>query len=201
MPAPRETLMFPLSNLTSQLSVPRPRPLTMSNRTLPRAFARSGSSEPRLPSVSSNCGVASGTEPTLPHREAGAMDLVRRLGLDARLIRTRDEERHVRRPRRPAVSASRGFLMMAPTQLWPLVTTGLFSLPGKLRHGDGPRVAAPARWRRRKPRRLRPAPARREALERVASRSSAASTPPTRSVSASPPPFDVRSRWSAGIGA
>src|SRR5258705_7017051 len=63
-----------------------------------------------------------------------AMDLARRLGLDDRLIRTRDEER-----RTFVVHDGRlqplpeGFLMMAPTQLWPLVTTSLFSLDGKLR--------------------------------------------------------------------
>ncbi len=63
-----------------------------------------------------------------------AMDLARRLGLDAALVRTRDEER-----RTFVVHAGRlhplpdGFLMMAPTKLWPLVTTGLFSPSGKLR--------------------------------------------------------------------
>lgn len=63
-----------------------------------------------------------------------AMDLARRLGLTDRLIRTRDEER-----RTFVVHDGRlhplpeGFLMMAPTQLWPLVTTGLFSVAGKVR--------------------------------------------------------------------
>jgi oxygen-dependent protoporphyrinogen oxidase len=63
-----------------------------------------------------------------------AMDLARRLGLDDRLIRTRDEERRtfvVRDGRLHPLPE--GFLMMAPTQLWPLVTTNLFSLAGKLR--------------------------------------------------------------------
>lgn len=63
-----------------------------------------------------------------------AMDLARRLGLADRLIRTRDEER-----RTFVVHAGRlhplpeGFLLMAPTQWWPLVTTPLFTLRGKLR--------------------------------------------------------------------
>jgi len=63
-----------------------------------------------------------------------AMDLAHRLGLDTELVRTRDEER-----RTFVVHAGRlhalpdGFLMMAPTKLWPLVTTGLFSPGGKLR--------------------------------------------------------------------
>ena len=56
-----------------------------------------------------------------------------------------------------------------------------------------------ARWRRRKPRRLRPAPARREALERVAQPLVGGIYTPTRSVSASPPPCRASSRWSAGI--
>lgn len=63
-----------------------------------------------------------------------AMDLARRLGLADRLVRTRDEER-----RTFVVHDGRlhplpdGFLMMAPTRWWPLVTTPLFTLGGKLR--------------------------------------------------------------------
>ncbi len=63
-----------------------------------------------------------------------AMNLAHRLGLADRLIRTRDDER-----RTFVVRAGRlyplpeGFLMMAPTKLWPLVTTRLFTLAGKLR--------------------------------------------------------------------
>jgi protoporphyrinogen/coproporphyrinogen III oxidase len=63
-----------------------------------------------------------------------AMDLARRLGLEDRLVRTRDEQRRtfvVRDGRLHPLPE--GFLMMAPTQLLPLVTTGLFSLQGKLR--------------------------------------------------------------------
>lgn len=63
-----------------------------------------------------------------------AMDLVRRLGLADRLVRTRDEERRTFVVRRGALQPlPEGFLMMAPTQLAPFFTTGLFSLAGKLR--------------------------------------------------------------------
>jgi oxygen-dependent protoporphyrinogen oxidase len=63
-----------------------------------------------------------------------ATALAHRLGLDDRLIRTRDEER-----RTFVVHDGRlhplpeGFLMMAPTQLGSLLGSGLFSLAGKLR--------------------------------------------------------------------
>jgi oxygen-dependent protoporphyrinogen oxidase len=63
-----------------------------------------------------------------------AMDLARRLGLTERLVRTRDDRRRtfvVRDGRLHALPE--GFLMMAPTQLWPIVTSDLFSLGGKLR--------------------------------------------------------------------
>ncbi len=63
-----------------------------------------------------------------------AMDLARRLGLEDRLVRTRDEQRrtYVVRAGRLHVLPD-GFLVMAPTRLWPFVTSSLFSLPGKLR--------------------------------------------------------------------
>ncbi|MBI4514445.1 MAG: protoporphyrinogen oxidase [Deltaproteobacteria bacterium] len=63
-----------------------------------------------------------------------ALQLCERIGLTARLVRTRDENR-----RTYVVHAGRlhplpdGFLLLAPTQFWPLVTTGLFTWPGKLR--------------------------------------------------------------------
>jgi oxygen-dependent protoporphyrinogen oxidase len=63
-----------------------------------------------------------------------ALALCRRLGIEDRLITTRDERR-----RTFVVHAGRlhplpeGFLLLAPTRLWPLVTSGLFSWSGKLR--------------------------------------------------------------------
>jgi oxygen-dependent protoporphyrinogen oxidase len=63
-----------------------------------------------------------------------ALDLCRRLGIEDRLIATRDDQR-----RTFVVHAGRlhplpeGFLLLAPTRLWPLVTSRLFSWRGKLR--------------------------------------------------------------------
>lgn len=63
-----------------------------------------------------------------------AMDLARRLGLEDRLIRTRDEQRRTFIVRGGTLyPLPDGFLMMAPTKLASLVTSGLFSLTGKLR--------------------------------------------------------------------
>jgi oxygen-dependent protoporphyrinogen oxidase len=63
-----------------------------------------------------------------------ALALCRRLGLEDRLITTRDERRRtfvVRDGRLHPLPE--GFLLLAPTRLWPLVTSGLFSWSGKLR--------------------------------------------------------------------
>ena len=63
-----------------------------------------------------------------------ALRLCERIGFTQRLVRTRDENR-----RTCIVHAGRlhalpdGFLLLAPTQLWPLVTTRLFTWPGKAR--------------------------------------------------------------------
>jgi len=63
-----------------------------------------------------------------------ALDLCRRIGLDEQLVATRDLAR-----RTFVVHAGKlhplpdGFLLMAPTRLWPLATSGLFSPLGKLR--------------------------------------------------------------------
>jgi len=63
-----------------------------------------------------------------------ALRLCERLGLTERLVGTREEFR-----RTYVVHDGRlqplpdGFLLLAPTRLWPLVTTPLFSWPGKLR--------------------------------------------------------------------
>lgn len=63
-----------------------------------------------------------------------ALKLCERIGFTDRLVRTRDEHR-----RTYVVHAGKlhslpdGFLLLAPTQFWPLITTGLFTWPGKLR--------------------------------------------------------------------
>lgn len=63
-----------------------------------------------------------------------AMELARRLGLQDRLIRTRDAERRTFVVRDgKLLPLPEGFLMMAPTQLASFLTTGLFSPLGKLR--------------------------------------------------------------------
>jgi oxygen-dependent protoporphyrinogen oxidase len=65
-----------------------------------------------------------------------ALNLCERIGFSDRLVRTRDEHR-----RTYVVHDGRlhplpdGFLLLAPTQLWPLLTTRLFTWPGKLRMG------------------------------------------------------------------
>lgn len=63
-----------------------------------------------------------------------AMDLVRRLGIEDRLVRTRDEERRTFVVHDGVLHPlPEGFLMMAPTQVAPFITSRLFSLTGKLR--------------------------------------------------------------------
>lgn len=63
-----------------------------------------------------------------------AMDLVRRLGMEDRLVRTRDEERRTFVVHDGVLHPlPEGFLMMAPTQLAPVLGSRLFTLTGKLR--------------------------------------------------------------------
>jgi oxygen-dependent protoporphyrinogen oxidase len=63
-----------------------------------------------------------------------ALQLCERIGFTPRLVRTRDEHR-----RTYVVHGGRlhalpdGFLLLAPTRLWPLVRSSLFTWPGKLR--------------------------------------------------------------------
>jgi len=63
-----------------------------------------------------------------------ALRLCERIGFTSRLVGTRDEFR-----RTYVVHDGRlhplpdGFLLLAPTRFWPLVTTGLFTWPGKMR--------------------------------------------------------------------
>ena len=97
-----------------------------------------------------------------------ALALCRRLGVEHRLIRTDDRFRRtfvVHRGRLHPLPE--GFQLLAPTRLWPLVSSRLFSWPGKLRmacdlvlpRGGDPDESLGAFVRRR---------LGREALERVA---------------------------------
>jgi protoporphyrinogen/coproporphyrinogen III oxidase len=63
-----------------------------------------------------------------------ALQLCERLGFTSRLVRTRDEHRRTYVVHNGRLhSLPDGFLLLAPTQLWPLVTSRLFTWPGKLR--------------------------------------------------------------------
>jgi len=63
-----------------------------------------------------------------------ALKLCERIGFTDRLVRTRDQDR-----RTYVVHGGKlhmlpdGFLLLAPTQFWPLITTRLFTWPGKMR--------------------------------------------------------------------
>lgn len=77
--------------------------------------------------------IEAGPDSFLSEKPA-ALRLCERLGLIEALVGTREEFRRtyvVRAGRLHALPD--GFLLMAPTRLWPLVTTPLFSWPGKLR--------------------------------------------------------------------
>jgi oxygen-dependent protoporphyrinogen oxidase len=63
-----------------------------------------------------------------------AIALAKRLGLESQLIQTNEEYRRsfiVRRGRLRAVPE--GFQLMAPSRMWPFITSDIFSLPGKMR--------------------------------------------------------------------
>ena len=63
-----------------------------------------------------------------------ALDLARELGLGPHLIETNEQHRRafvVRKGR--LLPVPEGFQLLAPTRLWPFVTTDIFSWPGKLR--------------------------------------------------------------------
>ncbi len=65
-----------------------------------------------------------------------ALKLCERIGFTGRLVRTRDEHRRTYVVHGGKLHAlPDGFLLLAPTQFLPLVTTRLFSWPGKLRMG------------------------------------------------------------------
>jgi oxygen-dependent protoporphyrinogen oxidase len=77
--------------------------------------------------------IEAGPDSFLSEKPA-ALRLCERLGITDRLVGTREEFRrtYVVRDGRLRVLPE-GFLLMAPTRFWPLVTTPLFSWPGKLR--------------------------------------------------------------------
>ncbi len=113
------------------------------------------------------CVIEAGPDSFLSEKPA-ALRLCERLGLVDALVGTREEFRRtyvVRAGRLHALPD--GFLLMAPTRLWPLVATPLFSWSGKLRmaldlvlpRGSGADESLAAFVRRR---------LGREALERVA---------------------------------
>jgi len=63
-----------------------------------------------------------------------ALNLSERIGLTPRLVGTRDEFRRTFVVHKGALHAlPDGFLLLAPTRFWPLVTTRLFTWPGKMR--------------------------------------------------------------------
>jgi oxygen-dependent protoporphyrinogen oxidase len=77
--------------------------------------------------------IEAGPDSLLSEKPAG-IDLCERLGLAAQMMGTREEFRRtyvVRGGRLQALPD--GFLLLAPTQFWPLVTSSLFSWSGKLR--------------------------------------------------------------------
>jgi oxygen-dependent protoporphyrinogen oxidase len=65
-----------------------------------------------------------------------ALRLCERLGFTSRLVQTRDEHRRTFIVHDGALHAlPEGFLLLAPTQLWPMVWSRLFTWPGKMRMG------------------------------------------------------------------
>ncbi len=65
-----------------------------------------------------------------------AMALARRLGIESELISTNEAHRSAMVVRKgKLMPIPEGFLLMAPTKFLPIITTPLFSLPGKLRMG------------------------------------------------------------------
>lgn len=63
-----------------------------------------------------------------------AIKLCERIGFTPRLVGTRDENRRTYVVHNGRLhSLPDGFLLLAPTQFWPLITTRLFTWPGKLR--------------------------------------------------------------------
>lgn len=79
-------------------------------------------------------------------QKPAAMALARRLGIDRQVIGTNPDYRRVYVVHRGKLHAiPEGFLLLAPTQVLPFVTSRLFSWPGKIRMGFD--VLLPARRR------------------------------------------------------
>jgi oxygen-dependent protoporphyrinogen oxidase len=77
--------------------------------------------------------IEAGPDSFLSEKPA-ALRLCERLGIADRLVGTREELRRTYVVRDGRLhSMPEGFLLLAPTRLWPFVTTPLFSWPGKLR--------------------------------------------------------------------
>lgn len=77
--------------------------------------------------------VEGGPDSFLSEKPA-ALRLCERLGMADRLIGTREEFRRTYVVHRGRLHPlPEGFLLLAPTRFWPLLTTSLFSWPGKLR--------------------------------------------------------------------
>lgn len=77
--------------------------------------------------------IEAGPDSFLSEKPA-ALRLCERLGITERLVGTREEFRRTYVVRDGRLRAlPEGFLLMAPTRFWPLVTTPLFSWSGKLR--------------------------------------------------------------------
>jgi protoporphyrinogen/coproporphyrinogen III oxidase len=77
--------------------------------------------------------IEAGPDSFLSEKPA-ALQLCERLGISHRLVGTSEEFRRTYVVRDGRLHAlPEGFLLMAPTRLWPLVTSSLFSWPGKLR--------------------------------------------------------------------
>ena len=85
-----------------------------------------------------------------------AVDLCRRIGFEDQLVETDDQHRGAFVVRKGKLRRiPQGFIIMAPSRVWPVVATPILSLWGKLRHGGGVLRAPTARRVRRESRGLR----------------------------------------------
>ena len=77
-------------------------------------------------------------------QKPAALALCRRIGIDHQLVPTDAHRRRVYVVRKGRLHAiPEGFLLLAPTRIWPFITSRLFSWPGKIRMGMD--VILPAR--------------------------------------------------------
>ena len=131
------------------------------------------------------------------------VNLCKRLGLADQLIQTNPAYRRtfvVRRGR--LYRLPDGFLMMAPTRLWPLAVTPILESAGQAPRGDGILHSAAKGRRRREHGRVRPPPAwAAKSSTGWSSRWSARSTPPTWKSSACWPRCPASAKWSGSTAA